>query len=640
MDVFVSAPSRARGVLDGVRVSRCAAGRSHSVFVAAETGRCFVAGSLPSAEPSRREDENLVEVREISLEEGGKKGPQGKIITCAAGESQTFFLSSEGEVWAWLGEEAVRTSRAGLERPTARAVLGLPRVLEVVCGAHHALVLTEERHVFSFGAGCLGQLGLGACRRCPSPSKVGFPSLCDGSIMGLAAGFASSFAVTKQGWVYSWGCNEKCELGLGTSVRGTATPRPIDALSQARVVQVAAGYSHAACITDSGLLYLWGYGAYGQLGFGFDDLRSSVTLGHCSGATPLSTAGETSQQRGAGSSCTGHSRPWQQAWPRRCTRGPFASRRCTEVRCGAFHTLAHASSELLSSTALEQQDILSPLPLELSDMPSAANSADGVDRAADLVLPPGAGLVESPKPVLRHAGDKARNREIFCSIASIFWDTDPVQKQGDLKPKAKSSRSAQEGAWRRALLPPVRQKRFGWSSETVQHHPLQPRDRVSTDRTSQPLVPEQLPSAGGPCTWDEVDAAVHRAFCDASVLDRDQSLNLYELVENLPEIGRPEIPGEDSSGRGLPPSPCRGLARIECLMPRPFYLTSEKEVDDATIFVHGKPGSTAALFGELPPESADPEATEEQGDPQPEPNKQQEETEPPRIAHAEPKAGD
>ncbi|CAJ1449606.1 unnamed protein product [Effrenium voratum] len=94
-----------------------------------------------------------------------------------------------------------------------------------------------------------------------------------------------SFAVTAHGWAGHPATTQASELGLGAAVRGTATPKPLDSLYQVKVVQVAAGFSHTACVTDSGLLYLWGYGAYGQLGFGFDDLRSSMRLGRGWSAT-------------------------------------------------------------------------------------------------------------------------------------------------------------------------------------------------------------------------------------------------------------------------------------------------------------------------------------------------------------------
>ena len=35
------------------------------------------------------------------------------MVSCAAGESHTYFVSSEGELWSWLGEEVRRPRRHG-----------------------------------------------------------------------------------------------------------------------------------------------------------------------------------------------------------------------------------------------------------------------------------------------------------------------------------------------------------------------------------------------------------------------------------------------------------------------------------------------------------------------------------------------
>ena len=41
-------------------------------------------------------------------------------------------------------------------------------------------------------------------------------------------------------------------------------------LSNLRVINISAGESHSAAITQTKKLYMWGNGAYGRLGTGFD----------------------------------------------------------------------------------------------------------------------------------------------------------------------------------------------------------------------------------------------------------------------------------------------------------------------------------------------------------------------------------
>lgn len=118
--------------------------------------------------------------------------------------------------------------------------------------------------------------------------------------------------------------------------------------------------------------------------------------------------------------------------------------------------------------------------------------------------------------------------------------------------------------WRRALKPPVR------SGSVVVLHPLQ---NVSSHHTS-PRSPEKLVGLPLPgtsrvsmTTWTEVDEAVHKAFHRGDV-----SAPLPELLAELVEVAGPGVAGPP----GLPSSPSQGLARLECLTPRPFYLPEQE----------------------------------------------------------------
>lgn len=591
-EFFVATPSRSlrslKAHLDGERIVDCAGGRSHSVFVSAPSGRCFMAGKLPVVEPGRRNEVVDDAARELHLVDGTGNPPQGTVVACHAGEAHNLFVTSEGEVWQWFGESATRmVTRVGMERPTARLVLGLPKVRKVSCGWQHTLALTLDGRVFAFGGGCFGQLGLGSCRQCPSPSHVALPEECEGSAVDVAAGFACSFAATKQGWVYAWGSNEKCQLGLGTSVRGATRPKPVDALANVRVVQVSAGFSHAACITDSGLLYLWGFGSYGQLGFSFSDIKASEALGG-GGGIPLTAAVPSSQgEQGAGS--VGHSRPWMQVWPRRCVRGPFEQLRCAEVQCGAHHTLALCNGEQLGRASILGPEVLTPPPIVLRSVTGRSGELAGED-VAELTLGPGAGIAERSSSVLRPTDAQARSIETFRSIAETFWGTAPSRGAVPVPPPLKTHTGAAEyGKWRRALPPTELELRLPFPGF---NHPLARPSNDEFDGESplgEPYI--RMPNSRGVSIWDAVDEAIHRAFADGSVADTSKALNLAELVREVStgygEDMSPELPGGEMN-RGLPPAPCRGLARIECLTPRPFYLPiSEERTGAPGAHVHG-----------------------------------------------------
>ncbi len=65
--------------------------------------------------------------------------------------------------------------------------------------------------------------------------------------------------------VYAWGCNTSGQLGLShTELR--RSPTIVDALWALPVQQLAAGTEHSAALTSNGFLFTWGGNDKGQLG--------------------------------------------------------------------------------------------------------------------------------------------------------------------------------------------------------------------------------------------------------------------------------------------------------------------------------------------------------------------------------------
>lgn len=72
--------------------------------------------------------------------------------------------------------------------------------------------------------------------------------------------------------VYSWGEGEDGKLGHGNRITLEA-PRLIESLAGERVISIACGSAHSACVTARGHLYTWGLGEYGRLGHGDDNIQ-------------------------------------------------------------------------------------------------------------------------------------------------------------------------------------------------------------------------------------------------------------------------------------------------------------------------------------------------------------------------------
>lgn len=135
-------------------------------------------------------------------------------------------------------------------------------VKDVVLGESQTTVLTTEGEVLTTGASSYGRLGNGET----SVDQLYLDSVeILQEATQIAGGKSFSLALTKEGVIYGWGRNHKGQLGTGFgmavdmySMEQIPTPIDGDELINRTVTKVAAGHSHAACITTSGELFWWG----------------------------------------------------------------------------------------------------------------------------------------------------------------------------------------------------------------------------------------------------------------------------------------------------------------------------------------------------------------------------------------------
>jgi alpha-tubulin suppressor-like RCC1 family protein len=106
--------------------------------------------------------------------------------------------------------------------------------------------------VISWGFGASGQLGHRTMDSQIAPRAV--TALAGKQVRQLAAGRTHVVAVTKQGHVYSWGSGEQGQLGLGDMRKQSASPYLITALRQyagVAIVRVACGTSHTLVLASN-----------------------------------------------------------------------------------------------------------------------------------------------------------------------------------------------------------------------------------------------------------------------------------------------------------------------------------------------------------------------------------------------------
>ena len=83
----------------------------------------------------------------------------------------------------------------------------------------------------------------------------------------MSAGHSHSLALATDGSVWSWGWGDFGKLGHGGQ-QLQLLPKKVEAFADQRVVAVSAGVCHSLALTADGAAWSWGYGGGGLLGHG------------------------------------------------------------------------------------------------------------------------------------------------------------------------------------------------------------------------------------------------------------------------------------------------------------------------------------------------------------------------------------
>jgi len=201
------------------------------------------------------------------------------IISVACGHSHSMAITLNGQLLSW-GDNKFSQLGLGPNAPSEVSVpalvTGIKDVSTVSCGHAHTVALTKTGVVYSWGDGDAGLLGHGDTLIQSQPKRI--DALRGLEIRAVVCGGLHTLALTKQGHLYSWGKGEGGQLGVPYKqlIHNAEenhfylmTPQRVrGALENEVIVQVACGDAHSLALSRKGAVFSWGYGYYGQLGLG------------------------------------------------------------------------------------------------------------------------------------------------------------------------------------------------------------------------------------------------------------------------------------------------------------------------------------------------------------------------------------
>ncbi len=187
------------------------------------------------------------------------------VKSVSGGWNYALALKSDGSVWSWganddgqLGNGTTGATDTLVPAPIKSLSHG---VIAIAAGWDAAVALKADGSVWTWGKNDRGQLGNGATTSSGTPIKVAGLA---GRVTAIAAGLAFVLVLKADGTVWGWGDDYQGQLGDGNNAD---MPTPVKAQRlTARVVAIAAGKAHSLAIESDGSVWGWGDNSSNQLG--------------------------------------------------------------------------------------------------------------------------------------------------------------------------------------------------------------------------------------------------------------------------------------------------------------------------------------------------------------------------------------
>ena len=204
--------------------------------------------------------------------------PDGFVaVRIAAGFRASFAVTDSGLLFNWGHHYTGHTIETHALEPRQVASL-TGAVVDVTASGSHVMAVGTEWQLWAFGDNEWGQLGTGDQEVRRSPHLVtSFPP--GERVVQAAAGCGHSLGLMQSGAVYSWGHGGFGQLGHGDE-EGQLLPRRIEALAGERVGWVNAnrwGGGISAVTTSEGAVLMFGRGQRRALGLEDEENRNLPT---------------------------------------------------------------------------------------------------------------------------------------------------------------------------------------------------------------------------------------------------------------------------------------------------------------------------------------------------------------------------
>lgn len=210
---------------------------------------------------------------------GACSTPQPKWIWISAGESFSLGITLDGKIYTWGDDTSGALGDGGTVSNKSVPTLIPPPTgdlwINAACGYDNVVAITLEGKLYSWGNNKFGKVGDGTITVTGSNNDKLAPVQIATSLNKVwqlaAAGDAHAMALTMDGDLYSWGSGGNGRLGIGST-----TDKSTPTFVASGYKDIGCGYGHSIAIKTDGTLVGWGANFRGQVGDGTTTSRTTA----------------------------------------------------------------------------------------------------------------------------------------------------------------------------------------------------------------------------------------------------------------------------------------------------------------------------------------------------------------------------
>ena len=198
-------------------------------------------------------------------------------------------VASDGNAYAWGDNEYGQLGQDPDKTPTQKTPVRIPlpdgvasgfTYTQAAAGGNHMLAIGSDGIVYSWGINDRGQLGNGSkdTQHHSKPQPVKGAEGQPFKAVQVSAGYADSAAISPDGRVYTWGSeNNSYNVYSTPKLAPTLAKDPNGSGQGLHAAQVSVNRGFIMALGTDGSVYTWGYNDYGQLGNGQSTGEGSTT---------------------------------------------------------------------------------------------------------------------------------------------------------------------------------------------------------------------------------------------------------------------------------------------------------------------------------------------------------------------------